>query len=258
MTFIDTHTHLYREYYPENFEEVVQRAIDADVTQMILGCVNSETPAQINDAVSIFPDNMFALVGLHPEDTKENFEEELALLEPHIDDANVIGIGEIGLDYYWDHTYEKQQQEVFYRQLCWARDRRMPLSLHIRNAYSDAIHILQRFKPGELSGVMHCFSGGIQEAEWAVNRGFAIGVGGVVTFKNSKLQELLPKIGLEHIVLETDAPYMAPVPYRGKTNESSYIPLIAQKLAEIFQVSLSDVADQTTANARKIFTKLPD
>lgn len=258
MTFIDTHTHLYREYYPENFEEVVQRAIDADVTQMILGCVNSETPAQINDAVSIFPDNMFALVGLHPEDTKENFEEELALLEPHIDDANVIGIGEIGLDYYWDRTYEKQQQEVFYRQLCWARDRRMPLSLHIRNAYSDAIHILQRFKPGELSGVMHCFSGGIQEAEWAVNRGFAIGVGGVVTFKNSKLQELLPKIGLEHIVLETDAPYMAPVPYRGKTNESSYIPLIAQKLAEIFQVSLSDVADQTTANARKIFTKLPD
>lgn len=258
MTFIDTHTHLYREYYSENFEEVVQRAIDADVTQMILGCVNSETPAQINDAVSIFPDNMFALVGLHPEDTKENFEEELALLEPHIDDANVIGIGEIGLDYYWDRTYEKQQQEVFYRQLCWARDRRMPLSLHIRNAYSDAIHILQRFKPGELTGVMHCFSGGIQEAEWAVNRGFAIGVGGVVTFKNSKLQELLPKIGLEHIVLETDAPYMAPVPHRGKTNESSYIPLIAQKLAEIFQVSLSDVADQTTANARKIFTKLPD
>ncbi|MCQ2276652.1 MAG: TatD family hydrolase [Bacteroidales bacterium] len=258
MTFIDTHTHLYREYYPENFEEVVQRAIDADVTQMILGCVNSETPAQINDAVSIFPDNMFALVGLHPEDTKENFEEELALLEPHIDDANVIGIGEIGLDYYWDRTYEKQQQEVFYRQLCWARDRQMPLSLHIRNAYSDAIQILQRFKPGELSGVMHCFSGGIQEAEWAVNRGFAIGVGGVVTFKNSKLQELLPKIGLEHIVLETDAPYMAPVPHRGKTNESSYIPIIAQKLAEIFQVSLSDVADQTTANAHRIFTKLPE
>lgn len=257
MTFIDTHTHLYREYYPENFEEVVQRAIDADVTQMILGCVNSETPAQINDAVSHFPDNMFALVGLHPEDTKENFEEELALLEPHIDDANVIGIGEIGLDYYWDRTYEKQQQEVFYRQLCWARDRRMPLSLHIRNAYPDAIQILQRFKPGELTGVMHCFSGGIQEAEWAVNRGFAIGVGGVVTFKNSKLQELLPKIGLEHIVLETDAPYMAPVPHRGKTNESSYIPIIAQKLAEIFQVSLSDVADQTTANAHRIFTKLP-
>ena len=258
MTFIDTHTHLYREYYPENFEEVVQRAIDADVTQMILGCVNSETPAQINEAVSLFPDNMFALVGLHPEDTKENFEEELALLESHIEDRNVIGIGEIGLDYYWDRTFEKQQQEVFYRQLCWARDRQMPLSLHIRNAYPDAIQILQRFKPGELSGVMHCFSGGIQEAEWAVNRGFAIGVGGVVTFKNSKLQELLPKIGLEHIVLETDAPYMAPVPHRGKTNESSYIPIIAQKLAEIFQVSLSDVADQTTANARKIFTKLPD
>lgn len=257
MYFIDTHTHIYRESYPDNFEEVVQRAIDNDVTRMILGCVNSQTPAQINEAVALFPDNMFALVGLHPEDTKENFEEELALLEPHIEDDNVIGIGEIGLDYYWDRTFEQQQQEVFYRQLCWARDRQMPLSLHIRNAYPDAIRILQQFKDGELAGVMHCFSGGIQEAEWAVKHGFALGVGGVVTFKNNKLQELLPQIGLEHIVLETDAPYMAPVPHRGKTNESSYIPIIAQKLSEIFNVSLETIADQTTATARRIFAKLP-
>lgn len=258
MKYIDTHTHIYRESYPDNFEEVVRRAVDNNVTQMILGCVNSQTPAQINEAVALFPNNMFALVGLHPEDTKENFEEELALLEPHIGDDNVIGIGEIGLDYYWDRTFEKQQQEVFYRQLCWARDRKMPLSLHIRNAYPDAIRILQQFKEGELSGVMHCFSGGIQEAEWAVKHGFALGVGGVVTFKNNKLQDLLPKIGLEHIVLETDAPYMAPVPHRGKPNESSYIPIIAQKLAEIFHVSVETVADQTTATARRIFTKLPE
>lgn len=258
MYYIDTHTHIYRESYPDNFEEVIRRAIDNNVTRMILGCVNRQTPEQIKEAVMMFPNNMFALVGLHPEDTKADFEDELAILEPHVDDPNVVGIGEIGLDYYWDRTYERQQLEAFYRQLCWARDRELPLSLHIRNAYSDAIGVLQQFKEGELSGVMHCFSGGIQEAEWAVKRGFALGVGGVVTFKNNKLQELLPKIGLEHIVLETDAPYMAPVPHRGKPNESSYIPIIARKLAEIFHVSIETVADQTTANARRIFTKLPE
>ena len=146
---------------------------------------------------------------------------------------------------------------MFYRQLCWARDRQMPLSLHIRSAYSEAIGILQQFKPGELKAVLHCFSGGVQEAEWAVKRGFVLGVGGVVTFKNSKLQELLPKVGLENIVLETDAPYLAPVPHRGKPNESSYIPLIAQKLAEIFQVPVATVMEQTTENAHRIFDKLP-
>ncbi|MCQ2292127.1 MAG: TatD family hydrolase [Bacteroidales bacterium] len=257
MYFIDTHTHLYREYYPDTFEATVQRAIDARVPYMILGCVNAETPTQINEAVDLFPKNMFALVGLHPEDVKENYEDELTALEKHFSDPNVIGVGEIGLDYYWDRTYEQQQKEVFYKQLCWARDRHLPLSLHIRNAYPDAIEILKQFKEGELTGVMHCFSGGIQEALWAVKHGFAIGVGGIVTFKNSKLQELLPQIGLEHIVLETDAPYLAPVPYRGKTNESAYIPFVAQKLAEIFGVSVEVVAEQTTKTARQIF-KLPE
>ncbi len=257
MPFVDTHTHMYREYYPEEFEAAVQRAIDASVTRMILAGVSSETLPQLQEATSLFPDNMFALVGLHPEEVKADNEAELALLEPHLNDHNVIGVGEIGLDYYWDRTFEKEQEEVFYRQLCWARDRQMPLSLHIRNAYSEAIGILQRFKPGELKAVLHCFSGGVQEAEWAVKRGFVLGVGGVVTFKNSKLQELLPKVGLENIVLETDAPYLAPVPHRGKPNESSYIPLIAQKLAEIFHVSVATVMEQTTENAHRIFDKLP-
>lgn len=257
MPFVDTHTHLYREYYPEDFEAVVQRAIDAGVTRMILAGVDSKTPAQMQEAVELFPDNMFTLVGLHPEEVKAENEAELALIEAHLTDRNVIGVGEIGLDYYWDRTFEKEQEEVFYRQLCWARDRQMPLSLHIRSAYSEAIGILQRFKPGELKAVLHCFSGGIQEAEWAVKRGFAIGVGGIVTFKNSKLQELLPKVGLENIVLETDAPYLAPVPHRGKRNESAYIPLVAQKIADIFQVSVNTVENQTTENAHRIFDKLP-
>lgn len=253
MHFIDTHTHQYREYYPDNFEEVVLRALDAGVTKMILGCVDSTTPTQIQNAINCYPDNFFALVGLHPEEVKDNYEEELKKVERHFDDANVIGVGEIGLDYYWDRTFEQEQREVFHRQLCWARDRKLPLSLHIRSAYSEAIEILKKFKPGELKGVMHCFSGGIQEAQWAVDHGFALGVGGTVTFKNSKLQELLPQIGLQHLVLESDAPYLAPVPHRGKPNESSYIPLIAQKLADIFNVPLQTIADQTTETAQKIF-----
>lgn len=256
MRFVDTHTHLYRENYPDNFEEVARRAIEAGVDKMILGCVNRETLAWLQEAVSLFPDNFFVLIGLHPEDTKADFEDELAQIKVHLEDPNVVGVGEIGLDYYWDRTFEKEQREAFYRQLCWARDRQMPLSLHIRSAYNDAIEILKQFRPGELSGVMHCFSGGIQEAEWAVKHGFAIGVGGTVTFKNSKVQEIVAHVGLENVVLETDAPYLAPVPHRGQPNESSYIPIIAQKVADIFQVSLQTVADTTTENAYRIFSKL--
>lgn len=257
MHYIDTHTHLYREYYPEDFEATVQRALDARVTQMVLGCVNSATPGQIQEAVALFPQNIFALVGLHPEDTNADFERELALLAPHFDDPNVIGVGEIGLDFYWSREFEAEQKEAFRRQLCWARDRQMPLSLHIRNAYAEAIAILQEFKAGELTGVMHCFSGGVQEADWAVRHGFALGVGGVLTFKSSKMQDIVTHVGLEHVVLETDAPYLAPVPHRGKRNESAYIPLIAQKMAEIFDVSVEKVMEQTTLNAQKIFTKIP-
>ena len=253
MQFIDTHTHQYREYYPDNFDEVVQRALDAGVNKMILGCVNSNTPEQIQNAISCYPEHFYALVGLHPEDVKENYEQELANLEPHLADTNVIGVGEIGLDYYWDRTYEEQQKEVFFRQLCWARDRKLPLSLHIRSAYAEAIEILKKFNSGELTGVMHCFSGGIQEAQWAVEHSFALGVGGTITFKNNKLQAILPQIGLQHLVLETDAPYLAPVPHRGHPNESSYIPLVAQKLSDIFGVSLQTIADQTTENAKRIF-----
>ena len=149
--------------------------------------------------------------------------------------------------------FEQEQLTVFKRQLDWARDRKMPLSLHIRNGYSEAIPILNEYPTGSLRGVLHCFSGGIQEAEWGEKHGFAIGIGGIVTFKNSKLQELIPKIGLGNIVLETDAPYLAPTPHRGKPNESSYIPLIAQKIAEIMGVSVKEVMERTTENAMRIF-----
>jgi TatD DNase family protein len=253
MFYIDTHAHLYREYYPEDLREVIQRAVDAKVERVLLACVDVNTPPMIAEAVEMFPDNVFGLVGLHPSDVKEDYEAQLAELETHFGDRNIVGVGEIGLDYYHDRDFEQEQQIVFRRQLDWARDRRLPLSLHIRNGYSEAIPILDSYAAGSLRGVLHCFSGGIQEADWAARHGFAIGIGGIVTFKNSKLQELVPKVGLDHIVLETDAPYLAPTPHRGTPNESSYIPLIAQKIAEIMDVSVKEVMERTTENALNIF-----
>ena len=170
--YIDTHAHLYREYYPEDLREVIQRAIDARVERVLLACVDALTPPMIAEAVEMFPDNIYGLIGLHPSDVRENYEEVLAELETHIDDRNIVGIGEIGLDYYHDRDFEQEQQIVFKRQLDWARDRHLPLSLHIRNGYSEAIPILNQYEIGSLSGVLHCFSGGIQEAEWAAKHGF--------------------------------------------------------------------------------------
>lgn len=246
---------MYREYYPEDLREVIQRSVDAHVERVILAGVDALTPPLIAEAVEMFPENIFGLVGLHPSDVRENYEEVLAELETHIGDRNIIGIGEIGIDFYHDRDFEQEQLIVFQRQLDWARDRKLPLSLHIRNGYNEALPILNQYEPGSLSGVLHCFSGGIQEAEWATKRGFAIGIGGIVTFKNSKLQELIPKVGLDHIVLETDAPYLAPTPHRGTRNESSYIPLIALKVAEIMEVPVKEVMERTTENAEKIFFK---
>ena len=251
--YIDTHAHLYREYYPDDLQGVIQRAIDARVEKVLLACVDAQTPPMIAEAVEMFPENIFGLIGLHPSDVRENYEEVLAELETHIEDRNIVGIGEIGLDFYHDRDFEREQLIVFQRQLDWARDRKMPLSLNIRNGYSEAIPILNQYEIGSLTGVLHCFSGGIQEAEWAAKHGFVIGIGGIVTFKNSKLQELIPKIGLDRIVLETDAPYLAPTPHRGQPNESSYIPLIAVKIAEIMGVSVKEVMERTSENAERIF-----
>lgn len=254
--YIDTHSHLYREYYPSDLEDVIQRAVDANVKKIILAGVDSLTPPLIYEAVELFPENVFGLIGLHPSDVKDDYLSVLDELKSHLNDKNIVGVGEIGLDYYHDRDFETEQQNAFKHQLDWACDLQMPLSLHIRNAYSEAIPILDKYKIGSLSGVLHCFSGGIQEAEWAIKHGFALGVGGIITFKNNKLQDIVAKVGLENIVLETDAPYLAPTPHRGTTNESSYIPLIAQKIAEILDVPVKTVMEKTTENALNIFTKI--
>lgn len=252
-TFIDTHAHLCEEYYHDTLDQVVQRAIDAKVDPIILPGVNAAGIPELLELADRYKGHFYPLVGLHPEDTKADYKEELQTIAGYLDDPRVIGIGEIGLDFYFSREFEKEQIEVFNIQLGWAKERQMPLSLHIRNAYEEAIPVLKKYDHSGLKGVLHCFSGGIQEAQWGIRFGFALGVGGVVTFKNNKLQEIVKEVGLQHIVLETDAPYLAPVPYRGKTNESSYIPIIAQKVAEVTGESIETVMEVTTENAKRIF-----
>ena len=252
-TFIDTHAHLCEEYYHDTLDQVVQRAIDAKVDPIILPGVNVAGIPELLELADRYKGHFYPLIGLHPEDTKADYQEELKTIAGYLDDPRVIGIGEIGLDFYFSREFEKEQIEVFDIQLGWAKERQMPLSLHIRNAYEEAIPVLKKYDHSGLKGVLHCFSGGIQEAQWGIRFGFALGIGGVVTFKNNKLQDIVKEVGLQHIVLETDAPYLAPVPYRGKTNESSYIPIIAQKVSEVTGESLETVMEVTTENAKRIF-----
>lgn len=252
-TFIDTHAHLCEEYYHDTLDQVVQRAIDAHVDPIILPGVNAAGIPELLASADRYKGHIYPMIGLHPEETKANYREELGIIARHLDDKRVIGIGEIGLDFYFSREFEKEQIEVFDLQLAWAKERQMPMSLHIRNAYEEAIPVLRKYDRSGLKGVLHCFSGGIQEAQWGIRFGFALGVGGVVTFKNNKLQDIVKEVGLRHIVLETDAPYLAPVPFRGKTNESSYIPLIAQKVADVTGESLETVMEVTTENAKRIF-----
>lgn len=255
MEFIDSHGHLYREYY-EDFDEVVARAIQAGVTKVVLPCVTSQSLNDIFDAVDKYPQHLFPLIGLHPTDIPEDYERELAVLEGWLDDPRVVGIGEIGMDLYHTTETREVQKVVFSKQLEWACERHLPVSMHVRSAYPDALEILKRFSGSGLKGILHCFSGGIQEAQWAVKEGYLLGVGGVVTFKNNKLQDIIKEVGLEHIALETDCPFLAPVPYRGTRNESAYIPVIAQKVADIFECPVERVAEVTTANVMGLFNKI--
>jgi len=257
MHFIDTHAHLYKEYFPVDFKDTVQRAVHANVKQIILPCVKAANVLELFDAADQFPDNLYPLIGLHPTDVKkESYEAELETLEKYLSDERVVGIGECGLDLYWDKTHIETQKIVLKKHLIWAKEYDYALSIHVRDAYTETIQLLENYGKENIKGIMHCFSGGIQEAKWVVQHGFYLGIGGVITFKNNKLQQIVKEIGLQHLVLETDAPFLAPIPYRGKTNESSYIPIIAEKVAEIFETSMDTVMEVTTQNSLKLFPKL--
>lgn len=256
MNYVDTHAHLYKEYYPNDFHEVLHRAVDAKVTQVILPCVNSQSIPDIMEAVSQYPDHLFPLIGIHPSDITSDYKQELSFLQGFLNNPEVVGVGEVGMDLYHNREFLKEQENAFDTQLQWALEYQFPLSIHIRNAYDEAFSILKQYKNRGLKGVLHCFSGGIQEARWAIDFGFKLGIGGVVTFKKNKLEAIVKEIGLEHVVLETDAPFLAPDPFRGKQNESAYIPLIAERIASIFEIPAEEVMRVTTLNAWSVFERL--
>jgi TatD DNase family protein len=252
---IDTHCHLYDEAFDDDRNVAVERALAAGVDLMLLPGIDSQSHAAQEALEDAFPQHFRQMMGLHPTSVTADFEAELSIVEQKLFHSGhpYVGVGEIGLDLYWDKTFLEEQKEVLRRQMRWARQLDLPVCLHVRKAYNELFGLLRDLNYGSFRGVMHCFGGSVQEALKAVEMGFYIGVGGVVTFKNATLAEVAAKVPLERIVLETDAPYLSPVPYRGKRNESAYIPIIASKIAELRGVSMDEVADVTTFAANTLF-----
>jgi len=253
MIMIDTHAHLYSKEYGADREAMIQRAFEAGVAKVYLPGIDSEVIDAMLQLEAAYPGRFFAMMGLHPCSVNENYQQELAIVKGWLDKRSFAAVGEVGLDYYWDTSFAKEQMEAFNIQMQWALDLNMPLVIHTRKAMRETIDAVKPFAAKGLSGIFHCFGGHAKDAQEITGMGFYLGIGGVFTYKNAGLPATLENIGLEHIVLETDAPYLTPVPHRGKRNESSYLTYVAERLAEVKNVPLEEVARITTANAEKIF-----
>ncbi len=231
----------------------MQRCLDNGISRLFLPNVDSGSIAQVMDMVNTYPQYCFPMLGLHPCDVKANWEQELETIYAALQQAKVYAIGEIGIDLYWDKTFIAEQQQAFRQQIGWAKQAGLPINIHCRNAFDEVYAILQQEHDELLRGIFHCFSGTLEQAEQIIELGFMLGIGGVVTYKNGGLDKVVEQIDLKHIVLETDSPYLTPVPYRGKPNESSYLVYVAQKVADLHQLSLEEVARITTENSKIIF-----
>lgn len=249
----DTHTHLYYETDAGKLTLLMQSCFDNQVKRLFLPNVDIASIAQIDGLVSKYPDNCFAMAGLHPCEVKENYEEVLDQICESIVDRRIYAIGEIGIDLYWDKTTLEIQKTAFREQINWAKDLDLPIVIHCREAFDEIFEVLEAEKDEKLRGIFHCFTGNLEQANRAIALGFYFGIGGVITYKKSGLDEVLKDVPLSKIVLETDSPYLAPVPFRGKPNESSYLVYIAEKLSEIYQVSVEEISNVTTANSVSIF-----
>ncbi|MDE3183718.1 MAG: TatD family hydrolase [Bacteroidota bacterium] len=255
MKLIDTHTHLYVKEFKEDIEEVIQRAVDEGVEQFYLPAIDSSETSALLELEKKYSEKIFAMAGLHPCSVKEDFKDELEKIEEQLSEREFAGIGETGLDFYWDTTFTKQQYESLHIHAHWAIQYKRPLVIHTRNAMQETIDVVKEYHGKGLYGVFHCFSGTLENAKDIIDAGFLLGIGGVITFKNSGLAEVIKNIDLQHLVLETDSPYLAPVPFRGKRNESSYLKYIADKLAELKNISAEEVGRQTSKNAEFLFSK---
>ena len=252
--FVDSHTHLYLEEFDHDRRIVVQRAIDAGVVLMLLPNIDRSSWDSLLGLTETYPDHCFPMAGLHPTSVNPaTIDQELGAVEMNLSQPSICALGEIGIDLYWDKTFLAEQIEAFKIQLGWARSLQLPVVIHMRNSFNEIWQALESELSPDLKGVFHCFSGNLTQAFQVIEAGFLIGIGGVVTFKNSGLQQIVKEVGIEHLLLETDAPYLSPVPYRGQRNEPSYIPLIASRIAEITGTTLQEVARTTTSNAMNLF-----
>lgn len=250
---IDTHSHIYSEDFSHDVDDVVQNAYNNGIKKIVLPNINSGTVKRLLDLTDSYPHLCYPLMGLHPTSVSSDYREELQAVEYWLEKRKFYGIGEIGIDLYWDRTFAKEQAEVFRYQLKMAKSKHLPVVIHLRNSFKEVYKIVKEEQDGSLKGIFHCFSGDESEAQKILDVGFLLGIGGVITFKNSNLGEVIQKVGLKNLVLETDAPYLAPAPKRGRRNESSYLIYIAQKLSEIYETPVEKVAEITTANARGLF-----
>jgi len=253
MILTDTHTHLYYEKDTELRAQLMERCLENKVSRLFLPNVDSESIPLVFSLSEQYPENCFPMLGLHPCDVKENFKEELALIDQEIGKRKIYAIGEIGIDLHWDKTTLSMQQEAFRIQIDWAKKLDLPIVIHCREAFDEIFEIICELKDEKLRGIFHCFSGTLEQAEKVIELDFFLGIGGVLTYKNSGLDKVVEQISLEHLVLETDSPYLTPVPFRGKPNESSYLIYVAQKLADIKQISIEKLAEITTHNSKLIF-----
>ncbi len=256
MILTDTHTHLYASEFDADRELMFKRAIDAGVSRLFLPNIDNSSTAGMFRLAKQYPENCFPMMGLHPCSVNENYEKELLLLEEMLENKEIkfYAVGEIGMDLYRDKTFIEEQKIAFRKQIEMSLKHNLPIVIHVRNAFNETIEIIKEYNNKELKGIFHCFSGTLQEAQQVIALGgFKLGIGGVVTFKNAGLNTIVTDIALEHLVLETDSPYLAPAPYRGKRNESAYLKIIAEKVAELKNCSLNNVADVTTKNSIDIF-----
>lgn len=253
MIITDTHTHLYSEAFDDDRNEMIERAIKLGVSRFFIPAIDSTYTNAMLKLEKAYPEHMFLMTGLHPTHVKENYQEELHHIETLLTDRSFVAIGEIGIDLYWDKLTLKLQQEAFRYQIKLAKQYNLPIVIHCREAFDEIFEILEEEKGNDLYGIFHCFTGTIEQAKQAISYNMKLGIGGVVTFKNGKINQFLNEIDLKHIVLETDAPYLSPVPYRGKRNESSYIINILEKLSYIYDYPIQKIAEITTANSKTVF-----
>lgn len=253
MIITDTHTHLYSEAFDEDRREVIARAIKSKVSRFFIPAIDSTYTEAMFQLEKDYPDKVFLMMGLHPTHVKENYQQELHHVEVMLAQRQFFAVGEIGIDLYWDTSTLAIQQEAFKYQIKLAKQYKLPIVIHCREAFDEIFEVLDQEKSEDLYGIFHCFAGNLEQAQRAISFNMTLGIGGIVTFKNGKIDQFLNQIDLKHIVLETDAPYLAPVPFRGKRNESGYITKVLEKLSLIYGVSEEEIATITTQNSKDIF-----